>query len=271
LRGIWVNYILVHINIKKEAFSVFCMWCERCGASDENVRLVDVISPEGIVKLCEACSVVEGYPILKRPTTAQLKEAEKPAYYGRYIRGSNVNETKKRIESFGKPGTSASNVEDDLREIMNRNYQKKLVSQSKPRADLVDNFHWMIMRARRFKKMSQKELAREISEAEAAIIMAERGILPEDDYKLVKNLEAYLGVQLLKDDARKSLVAQREAPARILNVDPDSMKNLTIDDLRKMKSSKSEGELPVPSPGEHDYQEEIDISDEDYPEFEEDD
>ena len=249
------------------------MLCERCGISSEKARLVDVISPERIIKLCENCARAEGFPVVKKPTTAQLLEAEKPAYYSRhYSLGSNTKETAKRIKDFGKPVPGMEEV--SLKDIVDKNYKEKISGQGKgPRADLVDNFHWTIMRARRFRKLTQKELAREISEAEAAIMMAERGILPEDDYKLVKKLEAYLGIKLMKEEARKSLASQREPPARILKIDPDSMKNLTIDDLKRMKQARELGEDETETPTQnlpeenHDYQEGSEIPEEDSPEF----
>lgn len=248
------------------------MFCERCGVSSEKARLLDVISPEGIIKLCESCADAEDFPVLKRPTTAQLIEAEKPAYYGRYAMGANTKETSRRIEGFGKPVYSAEGVDVKLRDIVDKNYKEKISADvtKGPRADMVDNFHWIIMRARRAKKITQKELAREISEAEAAIAMAEKGILPEDDYKLVRKIEAFLGVKLIKDETRKKL-ANREMPARILKIDEESMKNLTIDDLRRMKREKdraASGEDNVESeetaavePEQHDYQEEIEVLD----------
>lgn len=243
------------------------MWCSRCGISSDKTRLLDVISPEGIVKLCGNCAIAEGFPVIKKPTTSQLIEAEKPAYYGRhYSLGSNTKETAKRIKEFGKPVPGAENI--SLKELVDKNYKEKIKENKGPRTDLVDNFHWIIMRARRLKKLTQKELAKEISEAEAAIIMAEKGILPEDDYKLVKKLESYLGVNLIKNETRKSLATQKEPPARILKIDPDSMKNLTIDDLRRIRLAQGiEDEETQPEPqkqeDKHDYQDEIEILDED--------
>lgn len=252
------------------------MECSRCGISSDRARLLDAISPEGIVKLCEVCADKENFPVVKKPTTDQLKQAEKPVYYGRYARGSNVKETARRIEGFGKPVYGEKDVDVKLKDLVDKNYKENLEKQGsvKPRPDLVDNFHWIIMRARRLRKLTQKELAKEISEAEAAVEMAERGILPEDDYKFVKKLESFLRVNLIKDSARRKLSENREKPARILNINSDNLKELTIDDLKRMKQAREQGfedrALEQESPKEvHDYSEEIEVSSEDYPEFEE--
>ena len=51
---------------------------------------------------------------------------------------------------------------------MDKNYKEKVGEDlsKKPRADLVDNFHWIIMRARRMKKLTQAQFAKEIGESE---------------------------------------------------------------------------------------------------------
>ena len=74
--------------------------CFRCGAFGEDVRLSDAISKEGIVKICDNCLKEDGLPLLKRPTTYQLEEAEQPSsVYERLssIAGLNAKEHKKNI------------------------------------------------------------------------------------------------------------------------------------------------------------------------------
>ena len=70
--------------------------------------------------------------------------------------------------------------------------------EKKPRPDLVDNFHWLIMIERRKRKLTQEQLAKEIGESETVIKMAEQGFLPEDDYKIITKLESFLGVKIRK-------------------------------------------------------------------------
>lgn len=89
------------------------------------------------------------------------------------------------------------------------------------------------MRERRAKKITQEQLAKEISESEAAIKMAEQGILPDDGYKLVKKLESFLGISLIKSEVRKTIPEKQ--PARILKFDSATVQNLVISDLKRMK------------------------------------
>jgi len=102
--------------------------------------------------------------------------------------------------------------------------------------------------------MTISQLAKEISESETAIKMAEQGILPEDDYRLISKLESFLGVKIVKD-LEKSKKENREVEvARVLSFDSASMKNLTIDDMKKLKQQK---DLEVFSEEETQNQEEV--------------
>jgi len=209
------------------------MECSVCGVSRKKVRLLDAISSKGIVKICEACSKAEDMPILRRPTTFQLKESEKrPRIYDML---SSVREQGK--ESWREPEKKyeKTKTEITLRKIVDRNYEKIVPKEKEPRPDLVDNFHWIIMRTRRLKKLTQEQLAKEISESTAAIKMAEQGILPEDDYRLVNKLEGFLGINLVKGVSKIPEFSPEKSPARIIKFDTKTMQNLTIADLKGMK------------------------------------
>jgi len=210
------------------------MECSVCGISRKKVRLLDVISSKGIVKICEACSKAEDMPILRRPTTFQLKESEKKPS-GIYDMLSSVRRQKKEsLEEFGKK-YEKTRTETTLKEIVDKKYEMMVSEEKKPRSELVDNFHWIVMRARRLKKLTQEQLAKEISESIAAIKMAEQGILPEDDYRLVNKLEGFLGIKLTKGVSKIPEFSHERLPARIIKFDTKTMQDLTIDDLKKMK------------------------------------
>ncbi len=205
------------------------MECEICGVSGSRIRLLDAVSTQGVIKVCEKCSREEGMPLLKRPTTFQLKEAEREQ--GTYVKGV------REFSNIPKKNEEKEETEESLMELVNRNYESKHEGEVKPRLDLEDNFHWIIMRTRRLKKLTQKDLAKELSESEAAIKMAEQGILPEDDYRLVNKLESFLGIRLRKSD---SPLTPMEQPARVVKFDKEVMENLTIADLKEMKNTREE-------------------------------
>jgi ribosome-binding protein aMBF1 (putative translation factor) len=116
-------------------------------------------------------------------------------------------------------------------------------SKPKQRTDLIDNFHWTIMRARRSKKLTQKQLAENIGETEAIVKSAEEGIMLDNTDAFLQKLESYLGVKLRKvvaeDPAKREI---REKFEREAKFDAKTTEALTIADLQEMKKKKeSEG------------------------------
>ncbi len=205
--------------------------CFFCGA--ENVRLFDAVTDNGIVKVCKECSFNEHVPLIRRPTTFQLKEAEK--------RGMSFHERadreRKEIEKEKIKRASIEKQNITLKDIIDRNYKPSVRVDEKPKIKLIDNFHWIIMRARRKMHLTQAQLAQEIHEAEAAIKMIEQGVLPEDDYRLVNKLENFLGIRIREKGGDYEPVMESE-PVRILDFKPDTIQNLTIADLQRLKKQK---------------------------------
>ena len=221
--------------------------CVSCGITEEKVRLFDAVSGKGVVKMCKECSDREDVPLIKKPTTFQLKEAE-AKYHSReniYNRLSTMAGIKDPYEHRKKVGGGENHrkvvltqQETSLRELVDKSLKKEArESERIPRENLVDNFHWHIMRTRRSKKLTQEQLAREIGEALSTIKMAEEGILPEDDFRLINKLEGFLSIKIRKDTKNTHLSKQLfQEPAKMLvGFNKKSVGNLTIADLQKMK------------------------------------
>ncbi|MCK5624402.1 hypothetical protein KAI04_01005 [Candidatus Pacearchaeota archaeon] len=203
--------------------------CFNCGVSIKKVRLFDAISDEGLTKICERCSQEEHIPIIRRPTTFQLKESErKQSFYEKA--------TISLGESTEREFPAKQEQEVTLREIVDRNYEQKVSKDVRPRPEMINNFHWVIMRARRMKKITQTQLAVQVAESEAAIKMAEQGILPEDDYRLVNKLENYLGIKIIRPEFTRAINPSKMS--RKLSFDMDEARILTIDDLRRLKQTE---------------------------------
>ena len=240
--------------------------CFICGISGEQTKLFHVVYGEGIVFACEKCSTSENLPILKKPTTFQLKESERQhTVYERLSRAAGINpkehslkngqeqeelERKKRKEDLKKQ-------EMTLKDLIERNLKTETSEKKikKQELDLAENYNWIIMMSRRKKRLTQEQLADAIGESSVAIKMAEQGILPEDDFRLINKLEAFLNIRIKKNNfnAHKtdysdytnyssppipSAVLPKKAPARIINFKPETVKNLTIADLKKMKDER---------------------------------
>ncbi|MCK4647549.1 hypothetical protein KAT24_01300 [Candidatus Pacearchaeota archaeon] len=199
--------------------------CFKCGISGEKARLFDVIASEGIVKICSRCFSEEKLPLIKRPTTSQLKDSEKQHTY------------QERIKAFSKAPMQndlhrKENV--NLRDIVDRNLKIDLQENVKPRPDLVENFHWVIMRARRAKHISRMQFAKDLGESETLIKMVEQGVLPEDDNKIINKIETYLSINLRKQEFMEP------TKKKGLGFDSVSVQNLTISDLKEIRDKGDE-------------------------------
>jgi len=161
--------------------------CVRCNVDGEKVRLFDAIYEGRIESLCERCSIIENIPIIKKPATSQLKESEKGVgVYSRMKRLSGIQDSRKE-ETFFR--------EDRLREL---NENPSLEVPEKDSLNLIDHFHWEIMKNRRRKGLSQKQLAENLGESEIAIQMLEKEKLPEKAEQIIKKIEQYFQVRLTK-------------------------------------------------------------------------
>jgi ribosome-binding protein aMBF1 (putative translation factor) len=235
--------------------------CYRCGIPEERERLFDAISNKGVVKICRSCADEESLPLIQ-PMDLNKPEKTKTVYE-RLSRMANLDPEKhkrslvemERQENirFGKARTERRQ-ETNLKGIVDSNFEK---NKPKPRTDLVDNFHWVIMRARRSKKLTQKQLAENIGESEAIVKNAEEGIVLNNADTFVRKLESYFGIKLRKGESPYSTEgpkfvhagedpAKREIRERFEKENKfDSATNeaLSIADLQEIKKKK-EAENP---------------------------
>jgi acyl-CoA synthetase (AMP-forming)/AMP-acid ligase II len=81
-----------------------------------------------------------------------------------------------------KKREALTSQEVTLKDIVNRKYQDRMAGriERKPVEELISNFHWVIMRARRLKKLTQEQVAQKIGEPESAVKLAEQGIFPDN-------------------------------------------------------------------------------------------
>ncbi|MEM3091251.1 MAG: helix-turn-helix domain-containing protein [Candidatus Pacearchaeota archaeon] len=224
------------------------MECSICGRNYREEDIYNAISFWKVVKACESCISKEKMILLKKPTLDQIKESKEIAPYYKKVgdkRGSNLVRDKTRI-------TSKEFIDEGHKE---QKKQKILQIEKTTAKNLVDNFHWILMRARRMKKITQEQLAQQIGESESVIKKLEQGILPENYYVIIKKLEAFLRVNVIKNEnqmetpsdmPRDILIPSEDKetikpqPARILKFDQQTLNSLKISDLRKMKEAKEQ-------------------------------
>jgi len=233
--------------------------CYRCGVSDERERLFDAISSKGVVKVCKNCSNEEESPLIQ-PVDLNRPEKVKTVYE-RLSSMANLDPNKHRqmIQERAKEDSMRRYKQDrqarqdvTLKGVIDSNFEKR---KPQPRTDLVNNFHWVLMRMRRSKKLTQKQLADAIGEPESAIKSAEEGTILINSDNLVRKLENYLGVKIRKGEGMslpegpgryvKQGIAEdperraiREKFEKEGNFDSKTTETLTIEDLQEINKKK---------------------------------
>jgi len=231
------------------------------------VVLFDAISNEGIKKICRKCSFEEDIPIIRKPTEFKLNKIED--------RGKTVYERMTKVSGFDKRIT----IKEDEKVLgqnleLNKLIEKNILDatlNSKGMENLVDNFHWIIMRSRRARKITQEQFAKKISEPLALIKLAEKGVISERNSVLVKKIENDLGIRLLKGEEINSFEDEKEILKQELvkKVEDDELKfdeitkrTLTVSDLNELKDRKEESLfVPVEEPREDEPEFKIDFRD----------
>lgn len=179
--------------------------CFKCRVEGERIKLFEVISSKGIIKICEKCFSKENLPLIKKSSF-------------------ELEESPKKID------------------LKNLSLQSKKPEEN-TKSWLVDNFHWVIMRKRRSKHITQIQLAKAIDESEATIKDVEKGIIQKYNFKLINKLENYFDIKLTKINNPSSPAAiekTQETPAKIHS---RVNQEITISDLQKIKQEKDAKEF----------------------------
>ncbi len=161
--------------------------CIRCGVKADIVKLYDAIYEGRMSYLCERCSIIENIPIIRQPDSEHIKESEKGVgVYERMKLMAGIKDVKKEDVLFRK---------EKLREL---DKNPRLEAPEKPPLKLIEYYHWEIMRHRRKKGLSQKQLAEKIGVSEVAIEMLEKAKIPDNAEEIIRKLENFFLMRLRK-------------------------------------------------------------------------
>ncbi len=168
--------------------------CYMCGITEEKALLYEGIDKKhGFVNICRKCYFKNEIPLIERKT-APSGEEKRETVRERLSKMAHVNIAKKEERKI------TPNFEDvRLKDLVEKNFKNEISIEPKSPTDLVDNFHWIIMRKRRSLKISKEKLSEDIKEPLIAVESLEKGILPRDYKNLVKKMENYLRIKILKD------------------------------------------------------------------------
>jgi ribosome-binding protein aMBF1 (putative translation factor) len=215
--------------------------CARCGIEGKNIRLYDAIYDGKMSAICERCSIIENIPIIKKPNAAQLREAEKgEEVYRRMKRLSGLTNEEKKDTFF---------IEDRLKEL---DLKPELELPEINKLNLIEHFHWDIMRNRRKKGLTQERLAQALAEPLEFIQMLEKAKLPENAEILIKKIEQFFQINLRKITERDKLMKVKKSPI-LLN---EKGKELQIipEDIFEEKDKIEDGEIEILEYGTEDIE-----------------
>lgn len=208
--------------------------CFKCGLKKR--RLFDIVGEDGIISVCGDCSGNDEFPVIKKPLNSAFDNIDaRKTIYERLSSLAGINPDEHR--NFEKNAKERASQDAELREIINKNLQLDFAKNLEVNVDLVRNFHWIIMRARRLKKITLGELAKKIAEPEEVLKMIEKGVVLKENFELIRKLEIFLSIHILSSDARKKI---NSTPNKEIGFDPVTTRVLTIDDLREMKKKREE-------------------------------
>lgn len=173
--------------------------CVRCRVRSDKIRLYDAIYEGRMSLICERCSIIENVPIIRKPDSEQLKDSEE---------GEEVYKRMRRIKGLEKSDGESSFFREDRLNELNANPELELPENEKLR--LIDHFNWEIMKLRRRKGLSQKQLAENISESEIVIQMIEKGKFPENMENIVKKLEQFFQLRFRKISEIEKIMKLKE-------------------------------------------------------------
>lgn len=137
--------------------------------------IVDAIDDGRIVRVPEEYAIREGLPILRRKELSFTGSPERKPFHEVQKREMKLASG---FDTFRRP---LKTKENDVR------------------STLKDNFHWDLVKFRKERNLTRKQLAKDINVPELDIKMIENGILPSEDYVLISKLEQYLHISLRKD------------------------------------------------------------------------
>ncbi len=125
-------------------------------------------------------------------------------------------------------------VEDKLNKLDN---EPELEIPEKKKLNLIEHFHWEIMKNRRRKGLSQKQLAENLGESEIVIQMIEKAKLPENAEILIRKLEQFFQIRLRKVSEMERImqVKKEEQEPVLLNEEGQELEKIPELEINEIK------------------------------------
>lgn len=238
--------------------------CTICKKTQNETKLFEGIFNTEMVNICKECARSENIPIIQKPSETQLDKADER---------HSVRERMERISGLRKTEISKDQITTQGNLAKLRIPPKKQFHE-----DVLDNYYWTLSIARRRKKLTTNQLAKQTQIDAETIHSIEKGKIPENFEEIFSKLESFLNIKLLKkhkakthfikptkDEAEKILKEVKEKMGNKDNKEEDiktkkekleklskgeldfskreDFSNITLNDLVEMKKSREKREL----------------------------
>lgn len=177
--------------------------------------MVDAIEDGRLVRVTESYAKREGLFVLKRPNVNVTQKAPAGLTY----------QDKMNIEH----GTRRKSVLDLDRFRKPLKHDKNALY-----TDLKENFHWDIVKARKIRDLTRKQLANAVGATDEEIKLIENGVLSSGNYVLLNKIEKFFNIQL-----RRGSVNYQESMRQVVNA-PASEREMKREVREEKKEEKVE-------------------------------
>lgn len=166
---------------------MFTEHCERCSVKSDVIRLFDVIYEGKASLLCERCAIIENISIIKKPEQQAINQAEQPlSVYDRMKKLSGILDQKKQI---------TDHREERLKQL-NENPYLEMPYEEPP--EMIEYFHWEVMKQRRRKGLTIERLAEITRVPVEDIELLEKAKIPRN-IESIRQLERFFNIRLMKN------------------------------------------------------------------------
>lgn len=224
--------------------------CTICKKTSDETPLFTGIQESDMVNICKECAEKERIPIIQKPSESQLNKANE-----RYT-------VRERMEIMSGIRDATEISEDQI--ITQGNLAKLKVPPKKQiHDDVLDNYFWTLNIARRRKKITINQLARQTQIPVETIQAIEKGKIPKNFEEIFAKLELFLDIKLLKNHKTKiNFTRTKDEEQEILKQVQEKM---GLPKLDKIKNKEKEIQLKKEkldklSKGEIDFSRRQDLS-----------
>ena len=187
--------------------------CDFCGADESNsVIYKGIHKNSGFVNICNSCYKQERIPLVAERKVEERQEDQKRESVRKRL--ERMARYEKRVEQ----ATKSSPYDNELRKLVEKNSKEEEPIEHFEKPDLIENFHWVIMRKRRGLKMTRGEFAHSIQEPEGVIESLENAKLTRNYVETIKKIENKLGINLFKKRilTHEDIIAESKVPGGII-------------------------------------------------------